>query len=163
VPGLHRQEGCQERRVIDSAVLSGSGGVLLLTAPLCQRNAMTNKEKWVPVGGIRDDNVYEGNHNPSVSPKHWYQVRKNGRKFSHERSLKIRSHSPCGFAWAYGGSGPSQLALAILLEETQDKVLAQQAYQDFKSEVIAGLSEPYWRMTSDDVEAWLAGWVQRVE
>ena len=26
----------------------------------------------------------------------------------------LRNHSPTGFAWGYGGSGPSQLALAIL-------------------------------------------------
>jgi hypothetical protein len=29
-------------------------------------------------------------------------------------SLKIQSHSPDGFEWGYGGSGPAQAALAIL-------------------------------------------------
>ena len=30
-------------------------------------------------------------------------------------SLKVFNHSPDGFNWGYGGSGPSQLALAICL------------------------------------------------
>jgi len=30
-------------------------------------------------------------------------------------SLQLRKHSPDGFEWSYGGSGPAQLALAILL------------------------------------------------
>ena len=33
-------------------------------------------------------------------------------------SLAVRSHSPTGPAWGYGGSGPAQLALAILLAVT---------------------------------------------
>ena len=33
-------------------------------------------------------------------------------------SLALRSHSPPGPAWGYGGSGPAQLALAILLALT---------------------------------------------
>lgn len=30
-------------------------------------------------------------------------------------SLKVRNHSPGGFSWGYGGSGPAQLALAIMM------------------------------------------------
>jgi len=30
-----------------------------------------------------------------------------------EASLKVVNHSPTGFAWGYGGSGPAQLALAL--------------------------------------------------
>ena len=40
-----------------------------------------------------------------------------------EESLKLRNHSPDGFSWGYNGSGPSQLALAILLNEFQDPYL----------------------------------------
>ena len=28
----------------------------------------------------------------------------------------VRAHSPTGFAWGYGGSGPAQLALALLVD-----------------------------------------------
>lgn len=31
-------------------------------------------------------------------------------------SLRLRNHSPTGFEWGYLGSGPSQLALALVLD-----------------------------------------------
>jgi hypothetical protein len=30
--------------------------------------------------------------------------------------LDLRNHSPSGFEWGYGGSGPAQLALALLAD-----------------------------------------------
>ena len=51
-------------------------------------------------------------------------------------SQKLRNHSPNGFSWGYAGSGPSQLALAILLKYT-DKETALQYYQQFKFDTIA--------------------------
>ena len=55
------------------------------------------------------------------------------------RSQRIVNHSPDGFNWGYGGSGPAQLALAILLEFVPADV-ARRSYQDFKREVIAALN-----------------------
>lgn len=51
----------------------------------------------------------------------------------------LRNHSPDGFAWGYGGSGPAQLALAILADATGSDELALQHYQEFKRRVIARL------------------------
>lgn len=51
-------------------------------------------------------------------------------------SQSVVNHSPDGFSWGYGGSGPSQLALAILLE-LMSKNKAVQLYQQFKVDVIA--------------------------
>jgi Family of unknown function (DUF6166) len=55
----------------------------------------------------------------------------------------LRKHSPTGFAWGYGGSGPAQLALAILADYFGSckvgDLLVCTLYQDFKSTVIAGL------------------------
>lgn len=48
-------------------------------------------------------------------------------------SQKIHNHSPDGFNWGYGGSGPAQLALAIILKLTGKP----DGYQDFKWNVIA--------------------------
>jgi hypothetical protein len=62
----------------------------------------------------------------------------NGMALSPERSLKIRNHSPRGFSWGYGGSGPAQLGLAILLEFLPENE-AVSKYQDFKWKVIANL------------------------
>lgn len=97
------------------------------------------------------NNVYTGHHND----EEWYHVKKNGELFDHKLSLKIRNHSPDGFAWGYYGSGPSQLALAILLEEAGEN-LAEEFYQEFKVRIIAGLpckntEKTNWTLTSEDV------------
>lgn len=39
---------------------------------------------------------------------------------SPDQSLRFRNHSPDGFEWSYGGSGPAQLALAILLHAAEN-------------------------------------------
>lgn len=64
-----------------------------------------------------------------------------GHTISPARSLQYRSHSPDGFAWGYGGSGPSQLAFAILLEITDNPPFAGRHYQDFKFAFIATLAD----------------------
>lgn len=52
-------------------------------------------------------------------------------------SQKIRNHSPDGFNWGYDGSGPAQLALAILLKLNADT----DDYQEFKIRIIARLPQ----------------------
>lgn len=44
-----------------------------------------------------------------------------------------------GFQWGYGGSGPAQLALAILADFLRDDQEALQYYQNFKWNIIAQL------------------------
>jgi len=53
-----------------------------------------------------------------------------------DKSQKVWNHSPDGFMWGYGGSGPAQLALAILLEFT-DEENAVRLHQGFKWKFIA--------------------------
>jgi hypothetical protein len=87
----------------------------------------------------------------------WYEVWKDDKPFSHARSLKIRNHSPDGFAWGYEGSGPAQLALGILLDVT-DKATAEQLYQEYKRSVISVLPKEEgstWKLTSDEVLNWI--------
>jgi hypothetical protein len=74
----------------------------------------------------------------------------------------LRNHSPTGFEWGYGGSGPAQLALAILADHFQrlgndsgvaDR-LALRYYQTFKFRVIGNLrQEAGWKLTTADIEA----------
>lgn len=52
-------------------------------------------------------------------------------------SQKVYNHSPDGFNWGYAGSGPAQLALAIVLKLTGKS----NGYQEFKLEVIAGIKD----------------------
>lgn len=60
------------------------------------------------------------------------------KRLTPQRSQLIINHSPDGFSHSYGGSGPAQLALAILLEICPEKI-AKENYQDFKWEEIATL------------------------
>jgi hypothetical protein len=53
--------------------------------------------------------------------------------------LELLKHSPSGFAWGYGGSGPAQLALALLVEATNDPALALRHYQEFKFYAASGV------------------------
>ena len=55
-------------------------------------------------------------------------------------SQRLINHSPDGFSWGYGGSGPSQLALAICLE-LFDRKKALKVYQVFKWRHIATLPQ----------------------
>jgi hypothetical protein len=68
--------------------------------------------------------------------------------------LDLRSHSPTGFEWGYGGSGPAQLALAILADATGDDELSLQLYQKFKRDVVARLGRGSWFMHSQYVRDW---------
>ena len=52
-------------------------------------------------------------------------------------SLKFRNHSPTGFEYGYMGSGPSQMALAILLDYTRNPKEALQYYMQFKEFIIS--------------------------
>ncbi len=62
----------------------------------------------------------------------------NGKRLYPGKSQRFWNHSPDGFTWGYQGSGPAQLALAVLLElVSQDK--AVRLHQAFKRDVIAAL------------------------
>ncbi len=69
-------------------------------------------------------------------------------------SLKLRDHSPDGFQWGYTGSGPSQLALAILLDVTGNPELSLDHYYDFKLDMVAFWGEE-WSITTCQVLEWL--------
>lgn len=63
----------------------------------------------------------------------------------------LYNHSPTGFAWGYEGSGPAQLALAILADCAGDR-LALMHYQEFKRRVIATFDqERGFTLTSEQV------------
>jgi hypothetical protein len=70
--------------------------------------------------------------------------------------LDLRNHSPDGFNWGYGGSGPAQLALAMLAYELEDDRAALMLYQHFKLDMIAPIREDTWELTSRDITKWVA-------
>ncbi len=77
-----------------------------------------------------------------------------GRNLDIDKSLKVWRHSPSGFEWGYGGSGPAQTALAILLDYTGDEKLAAQLHQEFKREKVGPLGDR-WIITSGEIDRWL--------
>lgn len=70
--------------------------------------------------------------------------------------LDIRSHSPDGFNWGYGGSGPAQLALALLMDCCKDAYFAESHYQDFKRAVISRIEGDEWELSDRDILFWCA-------
>lgn len=67
----------------------------------------------------------------------------------------LANHSPDGFAWSYGGSGPAQLALAILADVTGDDEYAVHNYQAFKFDKIATLPRGDFTIERAEVLAWI--------
>src|SRR5262249_741796 len=82
-----------------------------------------------------------------------------GSPSSRPRALRLRldlvNHSPTGFEWGYGGSGPAQLALAILADHLGDDERAVRLHQGFKWAVIAKLDRDEWLLSTADVDSWL--------
>jgi hypothetical protein len=68
----------------------------------------------------------------------------------------LANHSPDGFQCGYGGSGPAQLALAILADALDDDEKALNLYQKFKAEIISKLDpELGWTLSVEFVESWI--------
>ena len=65
--------------------------------------------------------------------------------------LDLWNHSPTGFEWGYGGSGPAQLALALLAEHLGDDDEAVELHQEFKREVVAKFDRRGWTLTSEQM------------
>lgn len=71
-------------------------------------------------------------------------------------SLALRNHSPTGFEWGYLGSGPAQLALALLLDHASGDVARATAhYQDFKEQIVSTWRGKVWALDRAELAAWL--------
>lgn len=92
--------------------------------------------------------VYEGIRRSSVC-----EVTVDGKPLNLRHDL--RNHSPTGAEWGYGGSGPAQLALAILADALGDDELALTLYQQFKFKIIAGFEHDSWILTIAEVRCWV--------
>jgi len=72
-----------------------------------------------------------------------------------EKPLKhVVRHSPAGFEWGYGGSGPADLALSILTDALGAE-LADSCYQDFKWSFISCLPREGGEITGSQILTWL--------
>lgn len=83
-------------------------------------------------------------------------VTRDGVTFDPAPSQRLWNHSPDGFEWGYPGSGPSQLALALVFDATGDRDLTFAVYQDYKREVVCCWPKGGWKTTAADVRRWIA-------
>jgi hypothetical protein len=72
--------------------------------------------------------------------------------------LDLWNHSPTGFEYGYGGSGPAQLALALLADCCGDDI-AVQFHQAFKWAVVARITGPGVSLTATFIRDVVAGLV----
>lgn len=61
------------------------------------------------------------------------------------------NHSPTGFEWGYGGSGPAQLALALAADVLGDDEAALDVYQRLKFRVVGRLPKDGWSITEAEL------------
>lgn len=98
---------------------------------------------------------YRGHRNPDHRVRVW-----KGHDYGVEHRLDPRNdldnHSPDGFEWGYAGSGPAQLALAILADALGDDERAIRLHQQFKFTFVVSFGES-WSMNASDVRAWARG------
>ena len=66
-----------------------------------------------------------------------------------------RRHSPAGFQWGYSGSGPAQLAAAILYEITDDTDLSRTYYELFKHDHVSQWEDTF-EISEFEVRIWLS-------
>jgi len=71
-------------------------------------------------------------------------------------SQKLWNHSPDGFQWGYEGSGSGQLALALLLDVTNNPDLSVRLHQAFKRHFVAAWGQT-WQISHADIETWIEG------
>ncbi len=100
------------------------------------------------------DVIYAGQNLAEVGPS---VVTRNDVPLLPESSQRVWNHSPDGFSWGYHGSGPAQLALALLLDLGVDEKWAARHHQDFKRAFVAGWGES-WTLTGSEIDAWVAEW-----
>jgi len=68
----------------------------------------------------------------------------------------LRMHSPDGFEWGYGGSGPAQLALALAADALGDDDAALGVYQRLKFRLVGQLPAAGWTLTTGELAETLA-------
>lgn len=68
--------------------------------------------------------------------------------------LDLKEHSPMGFEWGYNGSGPKQLALAILAKVGGDE-FSLRAYVEFSKNFIEIINDDVWMLDYKDIRQWM--------
>ncbi|RQG98305.1 DUF6166 domain-containing protein [Natrarchaeobius oligotrophus] len=97
------------------------------------------------------ETVYRGYRDPTAPVGEECTVSVDGEPLDSRHDLLSASRS--GFEWGYGGSGPAQLAIALLAHAFNDEIACDH-YQRFKRDVVAELPEEGWTLRAADLDTW---------
>lgn len=95
---------------------------------------------------VKKEKIYEGTRYPGICV-----VTVDGSPL--DPALNIRNHSPTGFEWGYPGSGPAQLALAILVDVFGYNKDVENHYQEFKDKVVGSLPKDKWTLKEKEIRS----------
>lgn len=101
--------------------------------------------------------TYRGAIDEGGNQSVWYELAHSTNQLHHPLlpRLELRKHSSTGFAWGYGGSGPAQLALALLADALVDPGEALLKYQQFKRDHVAKWRDE-WFITAEEIQQFAA-------
>lgn len=103
------------------------------------------------VAELRPARLYQGRRTADGC-----EVWAEARRLTPVLSQQVWNHSPDGFEWGYAGSGPAQLALALLLDTRLRVALATQLHQDFKFAFVAKWKQQEsWALAGEDLVQWI--------
>ena len=100
---------------------------------------------------VSTEHVYHGQRDPTAPVGEELEVTVDGEPLA--KRYDLLSASPSGFETGYNGSGPAQLAIAILAHAYNDE-FACEHYQRFKREIVANLPEDRWTLRTSDLDVW---------
>lgn len=95
--------------------------------------------------------IYKGQKS-AIGPSAVWVIDPSGKVASYPLP-HIERHSPDGFNWGYGGSGPADLSLSILTDYA-GRDFAEKNYQRFKFGVVANAGQEL-MITGGMIEEWL--------
>ncbi len=104
--------------------------------------------------------IFESDHSGEgvVSQVCKVVVWENAGRYDLPMCLDIRNHSPTGFEWGYGGSGPAQLALALVADCMGRDLAVPTIYQHVKFKLVANFRVDTWTLTEEDLRVCIAAY-----
>jgi hypothetical protein len=102
---------------------------------------------------------YHGTRGELVGTCRVYAEDEHGQRRRLHHRTGHRSHSPTGFEWGYGGSGPAELARALVKDAMRDLGDPDdpdpRIYQRFKFMFVVSFAHDGWSLEADVVRAFV--------
>ena len=95
--------------------------------------------------------IYVGLRTPEECSVYVWDTSRPRRPEILDPALQLWNHSPDGFQWGYCGSGPAQLALALLYDVSGDADWAVSMHQSVKSTLVARQTSDLWALSEQQI------------